>query len=286
MRRRPLKHMCPSIDREDVVVTLSMQGSPTAWRASNCSSGTATQSPGGTGTRTARSRNRRRAQHQGRPRDEHKRRTVEDPSATSGNIISRCPWPTTPHAALGVRHDHVVAGTDRIFRTFPLAQASAAGQPTTRWVRGGVGQTPQATATESVYTVPTIADHPGEPCRGPGDTQDGCDQAWRWNLDRVVDPLGNLTTYRYYREWNKCAAVGGWAGDDLYVRAGRLGEINYGAHTTNPQPTARVTFGGQYRCNTLTGTGPRRARSPSRGRARPRTRTCRPTGAAPRAPAA
>ncbi|MGY4773271.1 hypothetical protein ACXC9Q_40715 [Kribbella sp. CWNU-51] len=58
-------------------------------------------------------------------------------------------------------------------------------------------QATTGTATNSVFTVPVFGDDEGEPCH-KGSVQDSwCTQAWRWNLDGVVDALGNSTTYFY-----------------------------------------------------------------------------------------
>jgi RHS repeat-associated protein len=116
----------------------------------------------------------------------------------------------------------------------------------------GRGSNPDTgAATGSVWTVPVVADHAGEPCReGAG----ACRQAWRWNLDRVVDTNGIVTTYYYGRELNKYAAIGGLGGDDQYTRSGWLDRIEYGKPKgtgTEVQPAGRVKFHSQYRCNAL-----------------------------------
>lgn len=56
--------------------------------------------------------------------------------------------------------------------------------------------------TGSVWTVPVYGNQSGEPCsESPG----WCQQAWRWNLDHVVDPFGNTMSLWYVREGNKYA---------------------------------------------------------------------------------
>src|SRR5690606_31788936 len=45
-------------------------------------------------------------------------------------------------------------------------------------------------ATNSTWTVPVYGNHPGEPCHAATFSNSWCRQAWRWNLDYVVDPHG------------------------------------------------------------------------------------------------
>jgi RHS repeat-associated protein len=122
------------------------------------------------------------------------------------------------------------------------------------------------TPTSSVYTVPVVANndadatHPAEPCRGnaAGNISENlCQQGWRWNLDRVVDPNGNATMYQYSPETNYYRAVLGLGGWQPYIRAGRLRLIEYGANTgahnggTVVPAQARVDVGGAHRCQLL-----------------------------------
>jgi RHS repeat-associated protein len=115
----------------------------------------------------------------------------------------------------------------------------------------GWGSRPDGFATDSVFGVPVFADDNNDPCWAGQAAQ--CTQAWRWNLDKVVDPNGNTTTFTYLREVNKYRALRGWGATDLtYTRSGRLGRIEYGARNSSPfQPAARVVFEAQYRCGFL-----------------------------------
>ncbi|MGH9210977.1 MAG: RHS repeat-associated core domain-containing protein [Acidimicrobiales bacterium] len=101
--------------------------------------------------------------------------------------------------------------------------------------------------TDSVWWVPVFGDQPGEPCDGVF-----CDLAWRWNLDRVVDPNGNVTTYWYSREANnyQSLANSGFTAKRDYIRSGMLSRIEYGDRdgSASARPTAQVTFGLQNRC--------------------------------------
>ncbi len=104
----------------------------------------------------------------------------------------------------------------------------------------------------STWTVPVFGNHPGEPCYQASYAAAYCQQAWRWNLDYVVDPRGNTMTYIYGRESNTY-------GRDLnqavasYNRGGYLSAIEYGersgseASTTAPM---RIEFDVAERCLT------------------------------------
>ncbi|MEU7825934.1 RHS repeat-associated core domain-containing protein [Catellatospora sp. NPDC049133] len=81
--------------------------------------------------------------------------------------------------------------------------------------------------SKSTWTVPVFGDDVGEPCHGGTYDSSRCTQAWRWNLDKVVDARGNMMIYSYDVETNKYGlnlkddAVG-------YVRGGYLRTIDYG----------------------------------------------------------
>ncbi|GAA0318118.1 type IV secretion protein Rhs [Actinoallomurus spadix] len=110
--------------------------------------------------------------------------------------------------------------------------------------------------TGSTWTVPVFGNDDKEPCHKTGtdaaDTFDKswCQQAWRWNLDYVVDPHGNTMTYWYTPETN-------YYGRNLkstgvqYTRGGTLTRIDYGqrkdALFTSKAPS-QVTFTTAERC--------------------------------------
>ncbi|HEY2674114.1 MAG TPA: hypothetical protein VGJ07_27580, partial [Rugosimonospora sp.] len=85
--------------------------------------------------------------------------------------------------------------------------------------------------TNSTWTVPVYGNNAGEPCHGSSFADSSCDQAWRWNLDYVVDPHGNAASYlytqetNYYRRGYQGTSAGTMAS---YVRGGYLREIDYG----------------------------------------------------------
>lgn len=109
-------------------------------------------------------------------------------------------------------------------------------------------------ATNSAWTVPVFGDDAGEPCKQSTFNASSCAQAWRWNLDYVVDPHGNLTTYAYTPETNAYAR----GLDNVttgYTRGGVLKSVAYGqllatqvaAHGT-AKASATVTFTAGDRC--------------------------------------
>ncbi|MFJ3646554.1 polymorphic toxin type 28 domain-containing protein [Streptomyces murinus] len=84
--------------------------------------------------------------------------------------------------------------------------------------------------TNSVWAAPVFGDDSGEPCyKSTGFADSSCNQAWRWNLDYVVDTHGNASSYWYTKETNYYSrnadtTVNGTA----YTRGGYLNRINYG----------------------------------------------------------
>jgi len=104
--------------------------------------------------------------------------------------------------------------------------------------------------TNSILAVPVLGDNPGDPCwdtvaNGVG----GCDQGWRWYLDLVVDPDGNVHSLLYERENNWYSAIGGLSPHQIYHRGALLKEIIYGGRGWDSNTyAARVTFGLEWRC--------------------------------------
>ncbi|MFC1440374.1 RHS repeat-associated core domain-containing protein [Streptacidiphilus sp. N1-10] len=132
--------------------------------------------------------------------------------------------------------------------------------------------------SNSAWTVPVYSPNSGDPCY---DSTKGaaswCQMAWRWNLDAVVDPHGNLTTYSYTPETDTYARGGGQnLGTGTltsYTRGGVLHTINYGQTLTaqvdangtaksaaqitfTPDAAGRCSTDGGYTCTGATlGTG-------------------------------
>ncbi|MYS87828.1 RHS repeat domain-containing protein [Embleya scabrispora] len=109
--------------------------------------------------------------------------------------------------------------------------------------------------TASTFTVPVFGNNADEPCRKNGDYAGSfCQQAWRWNLDYVVDPRGNAMAYYYDQEKNfygrNVNMTTGKATATEYVRGGWLNRIEYGLRSDNvfaPAP-AQVKFDVSERC--------------------------------------
>lgn len=80
-----------------------------------------------------------------------------------------------------------------------------------------------------------------------------CQQAWRWNLDYVVDPQGNALVHYYAKETNNYGR-NFTSTATPYDRGGHLKRTEYGLRDSNPYATApaRMTYGVSERC-TVTG---------------------------------
>ncbi|MEV0537170.1 polymorphic toxin-type HINT domain-containing protein [Kitasatospora sp. NPDC050463] len=115
-------------------------------------------------------------------------------------------------------------------------------------------------AANSVLTAPVYSPNSGDPCYNAGTGNNSwCQMAWRWQLDYVVDPHGNLTTYKYVTEGNKykrgSVQNGGNGTLTDYQRAGFVKEIAYGqrldeqkAAKGSANPAAKVLFTVAERC--------------------------------------
>ncbi|MEU7960237.1 polymorphic toxin-type HINT domain-containing protein [Micromonospora humida] len=86
----------------------------------------------------------------------------------------------------------------------------------------------QSSATNSTWTVPVAGNHANEPCNVSSFASSFCNQAWRWNLDYVVDPRGNTVSYWYDKELNRYAKNATSTNKAEYVRGGTLKRIDYG----------------------------------------------------------
>ncbi|GAB3433829.1 RHS repeat-associated core domain-containing protein [Flindersiella endophytica] len=107
--------------------------------------------------------------------------------------------------------------------------------------------------TSSVFYVPVAGDDPDEPCyNSAGFASSFCNQAWKWNLDYVVDPNDNAMSLWYARETNYYAKNGDTtAGVGVYVRGGSLARIEYGQRADTIYSTsapAKVVFTPELRC--------------------------------------
>ncbi|MBO3747959.1 type IV secretion protein Rhs [Streptosporangiaceae bacterium NEAU-GS5] len=99
----------------------------------------------------------------------------------------------------------------------------------------------------SAWTVPVFGDDDGEPCHHATYAASGCAQAWRWNLDKVVDTHGNTILYGYDAE---PGTYGMNMADTAtsYTRGGTLRTIEYGLRPGVATAAARVDFAVADRC--------------------------------------
>ncbi|MFR9799264.1 RHS repeat-associated core domain-containing protein [Streptomyces sp. MS06] len=107
--------------------------------------------------------------------------------------------------------------------------------------------------TNSAWTVPVFGDDAGEPGYDLGSSfaDRAVNQAWRWNLDYVVDPHGNAMSYWYTAETNYYGKNGASTGTTRYTRGGYLTKILYGQNKDTlftGTASDEVTFGYAERC--------------------------------------
>ncbi|MEU8347316.1 polymorphic toxin-type HINT domain-containing protein [Spirillospora sp. NPDC048832] len=104
--------------------------------------------------------------------------------------------------------------------------------------------------TGSTWTSPVFGDDSGEPCHGSSFATSWCQQAYRWNLDYVVDPNGNAILYTYGQETNHYGRNLKAADETPYVRGGYLKTISYGLREDAlfAKAPAQVTFTTSERC--------------------------------------
>ncbi|MBE1876861.1 RHS repeat domain-containing protein [Myceligenerans pegani] len=105
-------------------------------------------------------------------------------------------------------------------------------------------------ASNSVWKVRVYGDDSGEPCYSAASFKAShCEQAWRWNLDKVVDRNGNTMLYDYTKETNRYGDFNDGDKAIAYDRGGWLNRIRYGLHeTASSTPAATVEFGTANRC--------------------------------------
>ncbi|MGW7559159.1 polymorphic toxin-type HINT domain-containing protein [Streptomyces sp. NPDC054757] len=105
--------------------------------------------------------------------------------------------------------------------------------------------------TNSTFNVPVFGNNADEPCHQDTFASSWCQQAWRWNLDYVVDTHGNAMAYHYAKEAN---SYGRNLKDDdntRYTRGGYLTRIDYGLKSNRifaDKPLAQALFTSAERC--------------------------------------
>ncbi|KPI03717.1 RHS repeat-associated core domain containing protein-containing protein [Actinobacteria bacterium OK074] len=120
----------------------------------------------------------------------------------------------------------------------------------------GLNKLPGAAATDetnSVWAVPVYGDDSGEPGYDTGTAfaDRSVTQAWRWNLDYVVDTRGNAMSYWYTPEVNYYAKNGADTATTKYTRGGYLSKILYGQRKDtlfSGVTSDKVTFSYAERC--------------------------------------
>ncbi|SDI90723.1 RHS repeat-associated core domain-containing protein [Frankineae bacterium MT45] len=119
------------------------------------------------------------------------------------------------------------------------------------------GWTTGSPTTNSAWYVPVYGALAGQPCNqtaaNGGFAASSCKQAWRWNLDYVVDTHGNSEAFYYSTEINRYGQDGSTTTSSAYVRGGTLTRIDYGmragAELTSPAPD-QVLLTSTDRCET------------------------------------
>ncbi|NEA65615.1 ricin-type beta-trefoil lectin domain protein [Streptomyces sp. SID12488] len=105
--------------------------------------------------------------------------------------------------------------------------------------------------TDSVFTVPVASNHDGEPGYDATFKNSFQDQAWKWNLDYVVDVNGNAMSLWWESETNHYAKAFDFDNPVAYERGGFLKRIDYGQRSDTlytAEPLARMTFTADERC--------------------------------------
>jgi RHS repeat-associated protein len=99
--------------------------------------------------------------------------------------------------------------------------------------------------TNSTWTMPVFATSSGQACYSSTWADSYGPQAWRWNLDYVVDSRSNAIAYFYNTETNYYARDNGTTADSAYTQGGALSTIEYGLRdgaVYGTTPAAQVTF--------------------------------------------
>ncbi|MGC5342385.1 RHS repeat-associated core domain-containing protein [Streptomyces sp. DT171] len=105
--------------------------------------------------------------------------------------------------------------------------------------------------TKSTWNVPVFGNNADEPCHQATFAASWCRQAWRWNLDYVVDLNGNAMSYWYTPETNSYGRNRVAADDTSYERGGVLDHIEYGQRSDTfftAKAAGKVVFTNTERC--------------------------------------
>ncbi|WP_309228132.1 RHS repeat domain-containing protein [Streptomyces lunaelactis] len=109
--------------------------------------------------------------------------------------------------------------------------------------------------TNSTWNVPVFGNHTGEPCHATEFKDAWCQQAWRWNLDYVVDPHSDAMAYYWTKESNyygrNVNPTTGASTATAYDRGGYLSRIDYGLRSNTmyaAKAAAKLDFTVAERC--------------------------------------
>ncbi|MGW0855992.1 RHS repeat domain-containing protein [Streptomyces sp. NPDC002690] len=114
--------------------------------------------------------------------------------------------------------------------------------------------------TNSTWTVPVYGNQANEPCHATAYADSWCQQAWRWNLDAVVDSHGDAMVQYWAKESNNYGRninlSTGASTATPYTRGGYVTRVEYGLRSGAyyAQPAAKVDFTVAERCLTDCGT--------------------------------
>ncbi|MFF4099165.1 RHS repeat-associated core domain-containing protein [Streptomyces sp. NPDC001903] len=108
--------------------------------------------------------------------------------------------------------------------------------------------------TNSAWTVPVFGNQAGEPCYNASFAKAWCQQAWRWQLDYVVDVRGNAMAYYWNAETNnygRNVSETAKSTPTQYIRGGWLDHIDYGLRSDavySAKAMGQVKFDVSERC--------------------------------------
>ncbi|WP_433365244.1 polymorphic toxin-type HINT domain-containing protein [Streptosporangium sp. CA-115845] len=113
------------------------------------------------------------------------------------------------------------------------------------------GWTTGKEVTGSAWTVPVFGNNTDEPCKKATFADSWCQQAYRWNLDHVIDTHGNTMSYFYTPEINHYGRNIKAADETPYTAGGYLRRVEYGQRAGavySTSATGRVLFTVAERC--------------------------------------
>ncbi|MEV8346462.1 RHS repeat domain-containing protein [Streptomyces niveus] len=123
------------------------------------------------------------------------------------------------------------------------------------------GWTDGKAETNSTWTTPVFGNQKDEPCHATEFKDSWCQQAWRWNLDYVVNPHSDAMAYFWEKETNHYGRnvndTTGASTATSYTRGGYLKRIEYGLRSSTmygKKAAGKVDFTVSERCLSDCGT--------------------------------